>query len=89
METYTALVSIPAALAVIVTVRLILNYAASESQKVRDVRAIELTALSTERTQNLTIWSNHLSKTVESQVEVARALQRVADTLQVLMDRTK
>ena len=59
-----ALISIPAALAVIVTCYLFLKHIASERQRDRDERENERTAREDERTRERLLWENHLSSTV-------------------------
>ena len=59
-----ALVSIPAALAVIVTCYLFLKHIANERQRDRDERMGERQAREDERKSDRMLWENHLSQTV-------------------------
>lgn len=63
-QTMAALVSIPAAIAVIYTVKLFLGF------------------LTTQREEDRLTWTNHLSKSVETQEHVAVALTRLTDKIE-------
>ena len=78
-EAIAALVSIPAALAVIVTVFLFLKHDAEQQKQNRD-------ALATQRAEDRAVWSNHLSQSITVQADTARNLGEVAVGIALLKE---
>ena len=83
-EQMAALVSIPSAVAVIVTVGIFLRHDADQRDKDRAAQAAARAEAADQKRQDRLVWENHLSQSIRVQAETANVIGDLVTAVKVM-----